>query len=132
MQITAGIGGPDMDKALRVGNSQGMQERGVDQAEDSGVGADAEGESEDSDSGEAGRSAKETEGETEVEEKVFEAGPAPDGAAVLFGKGEVAEFAAGLVCGFAAGCASSDEVFDFFFEVGPELLRKLGGETAAG
>ena len=66
--------GPDHDDAVGLVVGKGSEERGVDDAEDGGVGADAEGESEDGDGGEAGVFEEETEAEDEVAPTVAHGG----------------------------------------------------------
>ena len=52
------VGVPQANKGRRVGNGEVAQEDGVDQGENSGVGADAESQSEDGGGGEAGSSSQ--------------------------------------------------------------------------
>ena len=65
---SAGIGFADLYQLIWFRVRQGLQQQGVDEAEDGGVGADAESEGEDGDSGEAGRLEKLAEGVAEVGE----------------------------------------------------------------
>jgi hypothetical protein len=54
LEVEGGAVGAEVDQARRISEGEGMQDDGVDDAEDRGVGADAEGEGQDGDGGEAG------------------------------------------------------------------------------
>ncbi len=91
--------GPDHDDAVGFVVGQRGEERGVDDAEDGGVGADAESEGEDSDRGEAGVFPEEAEAEDEVAPAVAHEGSFVGrvGAAHEF-LSELDDVRCGLVC----------------------------------
>ena len=70
-------GGADDDELVGLGIGERSQQRGVDDAEDSGVGADAEGESEDGDGCEAGIFQEQAESKAGVTQQVHHARALP-------------------------------------------------------
>ncbi len=84
----------------RDGQVEGIEEHGIEDAEDDDVGADAEGEGEDRGNGKAGRMAQLAERVAEVAREAFENECGVGGGDAFAGRGGVAEAEDGFAAGF--------------------------------
>ncbi len=117
---------PEGDKLVRLRIGKRLEQDTVDDAEDSGVGADADGERQQDCDGESGRLAKAAKSELEIGEKRFKCAPLPLFAAALLNESDVAEFATGGLLGLFAGNAFGLEF------VGALLDVLLNGDVDVG
>src|SRR5580692_9001225 len=119
------------DELFRPGIVEWLQEHAVYDAEDGGVGAYSYGDGQQSNRGEHRIAAKHAQSVANIGEEIFDGGPAPYVAAVLFRERYISKFAASGGRGFSFGHAVGDKILDPFLEVLLNLGGKIVLETAA-
>ena len=115
----------EIDDALRVGDGEGLEQHGIHDAEDGGVGADAEGHDQDDGEGEAGRVSERAEGVSEIAQDALEEGEAVLIPEIFVDAAGGAELDAGAAFGLFRGEAAGEVLGALCVEVRGDLAGEI-------